>query len=333
MSDDYLWDRSGPRDPDVEKLEKLLAPLAHDAPLDQLRLRRKRPRWIVLGVVLAAAAFAGWLAIPSSHHEELVACTQDGSGFRFVAEGGAVACGGRQIATGVLPVGGVLDTGLHQVDLSIADIGTAQLGPNTRVSLDRSTTAGHHLSIDHGHMHARVAAPPRLFAISTKHAEVTDLGCEYTIDVDASGAGSLHVLSGKVELATKSGAIVVAPAGTHTKILAGQAPGLPLRDAGDVAFEAAIDGYLAGDPSAFDTVLALASPADAITLIDLAIIDAPHRPAVLAKLGQLAPPPEGVTIDGAAANQHQLERWREAIMITRFMSHSVPSPKSGKQMK
>ncbi len=32
--DDYLWDRSGPADPEVARLEQLLAPLAHDRPLD-----------------------------------------------------------------------------------------------------------------------------------------------------------------------------------------------------------------------------------------------------------------------------------------------------------
>ena len=34
MSDDYLWDRSGPPDPDVQRLEELLSPLRHEAPLD-----------------------------------------------------------------------------------------------------------------------------------------------------------------------------------------------------------------------------------------------------------------------------------------------------------
>lgn len=32
MSDDYLWDRSGEPDPEIERLERALAPLGHDAP-------------------------------------------------------------------------------------------------------------------------------------------------------------------------------------------------------------------------------------------------------------------------------------------------------------
>ena len=42
MADDYLWNRSGPPDPDTQQLEELLAPLAHDAPLDELRLAKGR---------------------------------------------------------------------------------------------------------------------------------------------------------------------------------------------------------------------------------------------------------------------------------------------------
>jgi hypothetical protein len=42
MSNDYLWDRSGIPDLDVRWLEELLAPLAHDAPLDELRLAKGR---------------------------------------------------------------------------------------------------------------------------------------------------------------------------------------------------------------------------------------------------------------------------------------------------
>src|SRR5262245_21591685 len=109
MSDDYLWNRSGPPDPDVEKLERLLEPLAHDAPLDELRARRAlRWPWFVLGAaVAAAAAIVVYIALPRSSAN---AC-RGGSGFAFAGIGGDVTCGGAQLANGVLPVGGLLDTG------------------------------------------------------------------------------------------------------------------------------------------------------------------------------------------------------------------------------
>ena len=64
MSDDYLWDRSGSPDPDIAKLEQLLAPLGHDAPLRRRR-RRTRTLSIAAGVgVGAAAAITIYLALP-----------------------------------------------------------------------------------------------------------------------------------------------------------------------------------------------------------------------------------------------------------------------------
>jgi ferric-dicitrate binding protein FerR (iron transport regulator) len=329
MSDDYLWDRSGPPDPDVAKLEELLKPLAHDAPLDELRQRRRRrlAPWIVGSIVVAAAAgVALWFAT-RTHDEVAVACSGK-SGFRFVGKGGAVACGDRQVATGVLPIGGVLDTGDHEADLTIADIGTAQLGPNTRVTLDRTGATGHHLSIDHGHMHARVAAPPRLFAVSTKAASIVDLGCEYTIDVDTKGAGTIEVRSGKVELVAATGAIVVVPAGTHAQIHAGQQPGLPIVDGTEPGVEDAVEAYLGGDLTAIEPLLDAATATDAITLVDLAIIDADHRQEVLDKLAELSPPPAGVTIESAMAGGKDLERWQDDVVRAHLATHAPAGKRS-----
>ena len=44
MANDYLWDRAGTPDLEIKWLEELLAPLAHDAPLDELRLAKGRRR-------------------------------------------------------------------------------------------------------------------------------------------------------------------------------------------------------------------------------------------------------------------------------------------------
>ena len=210
MSDDYLWDRSGPQDPEVARLEKLLAPLGRDAPLAR---KRKRWPWLV-GAVLAAAAAVVVFVATRAHAPDC----HGTAGFTFHGVGGDVACGGDALASGVLPVGGSLSTGARSAELAIADIGTAELGTDTKVSLVRTGPQKHQLVLDRGHLHARVNAPPRLFAVATHSALVTDLGCEYTLDVDAHGAGMLSVQSGKVELATPSGAIVVVPAGTRVTL-------------------------------------------------------------------------------------------------------------------
>jgi hypothetical protein len=324
MSDDYLWNRSGTPDPDVEKLEKLLAPLAHDAPLDQLRARRKRPRWIVIGVALAAAAA---VAIYFARLPSQPAC-QGGEGFAFTGVGGSVSCGGTAVAHGVLPVGVELDTGAHEASLTIADIGVAQLGKQTRVRLDRSGSTRHQLALDRGHMHAKVNAPPRLFAVTTKHTDVVDLGCEYTIDIDDQGAGTICVATGIVELTTKSGAMVVAPEGACAAIFAGQRPGLPVARNARRELVAAVRAYDRGEPGALERLLAIADRRDAMTLIAVAAFD-PQRRAVLERLMELSPPPDAeISVDSALTDPLHFAAWRNDILE---IYYGLWGPRAGKK--
>ncbi|MDX2179477.1 MAG: hypothetical protein SFV18_07790 [Bryobacteraceae bacterium] len=57
MNDDYLWDRSGPPDIEVARLEKLLAPLG-------AKPRSRSRRWIAGAVAVAVAALAFVFAPP-----------------------------------------------------------------------------------------------------------------------------------------------------------------------------------------------------------------------------------------------------------------------------
>ena len=308
-SDDYLWDRSGEPDPDVARLEGLLSPLAHDAPLRR-RSRAPMIAMIAMGVA-AAAAVAVWIAWPHGP-TPCVAST----GFKFTGRGGDVQCGGASVASGELPVGGVLDTGTSEAELAIAGIGKARLGTATKVRLDGTSATGHHLTLEQGLMHARVIAPPRLFQVSTRSTEVTDLGCEYTIQIDAVGAGRIRVQTGRVELQTKSGAIVVAPRHTSTSILPGRRPGLPVVDDAAPALLGAVDAYERGDANGAERVLSAATATDAITVINLAAVldDRARKHAVLLRLAELRPPPPGVDVEGATTSPKMLESWRDDVM-------------------
>ena len=315
--DDYLWDRSGPADPDVHRLEQLLAPLAHDRPLDELKLRRKRRRapWIIGGALVIAAAAGLVLYLRTAPR---VRCDGD-VGFAFTANGGTVGCANEQVARGVLPIGGVLDTGAATAQLAIADIGTAELAANTRVRLERSDASRRQLHLERGRMHARVTAPPRIFAVTTPSTGVTDLGCEYTIEIDANGKGWIEVQSGKVELETTAHALIVAPAGTTARLRANRAPSVPVVIGASGALRYAVIAWEQEAPDALPKLLAAAGSGDAITLANLAVLVSGERDLVLNRLAELSPPPEGVTVHGALTEPALLERWRESIVAEQIV--------------
>jgi ferric-dicitrate binding protein FerR (iron transport regulator) len=317
MSDDYLWNRSGTVDPDVARLEELLSPLAHDAPLDELHLqRRRRAPWFIVGaLVAAAAAIAIYIALPG---RGAATCRGD-DGFAFTGIGGDVRCQGSAVASGVLPVGGELVTGKHAATLTIADIGTARLGQGTQIRLQRTDAERHQLFLERGHMHAKVIARPRLFAVATPHADVIDLGCEYDITIDANGRGELSVHDGLVELVTRSGGLVIVPAGCQAQILGDQRPGLPVCTASSAGVRAAAAAYDRGEPAALDALLAAAERQDAITLIAVAVIEDSRRTRVLERLYELSPPPDAViTVDSALADPAELATWRTDVFEIYF---------------
>jgi hypothetical protein len=338
--DDYLWDRSGEAEPDVARLEELLAPLAHQAPLDELRLQqgqRRRPRapWIVAGIAVAAAAAAAILLWRTSGDHDgdrgsiasgAPDCGSAATGFTFAARGGGrVECGGAALAAGVLPIGGVLDTGAHEAELQIANIGRAELGARTRVRLDQTSPARHQLFLERGRMHARVSAPPRIFAVATPGARVTDLGCEYTLEIDAAGAGSISVRSGKVELESGTGGVVVVPQGARARLLAGRRAGLPLLEGAAPALDEAARAYEQGKPGALEAVLAAATVDDAITLAGLTVIAEPaQRRAILARLDRLFPVPAPHTLDEALAERAVLDAWLAQIVDLTMTRGALP---------
>jgi hypothetical protein len=316
-SDDYLWDRSGDVDPDVERLERLLSPLKHEAPLDELRLRRKRSRLpIILGALTAIAATVTLLVWWRSGTEP-GACA-GGAGMPFIAKTGAVGCQDETLARGVLPIGGTLDTHSNTAELEIADIGRAELGPNTRVRLDVTQKDRHQLYLERGRMHARVVAVPRVFSVGTPSANVTDLGCEYTLEVDEAGAGSIRVITGMVELEAQR-AIVVVPAGAYARLLAGRRAGLPLDERASPELAAAVHAYEDGASDALARLLAAPlTKRDAITLANLArVAPVAQQRSVLERLAALHPAPQDTTVDEALADPDLLTMWFDDVIDAR----------------
>src|SRR3989475_12428745 len=79
-------------------------------------------------------------------------------------------------------------------------MGYGEVKPDTRIRLVRALRNQPRLALERGEIYAKVDAPPRLFFVDTPAGTVVDLGCAYTLAVDSSGNGTIHVTGGDGEV-------------------------------------------------------------------------------------------------------------------------------------
>jgi hypothetical protein len=319
--DDYLWDRSGPVDPEVARLEALLRPLGQQVPVAGAdrrgRLSRFRQGWSPrIFVPLAAAALiavmvGGWFAI---------ARLQPRPAWDVTTIEGTPTIASRQIATaGRLPVGDWLDTGpAGRASIDVAGIGRVEVLPNSRVALLGTRAGEHRLQLARGTMHATIWAPPGQFFVETPSALTVDLGCAYTLQVDEQGAGLVQVTAGWVGFEWQ-GREAFIPAGAMCATRPRVGPGTPRYEDASRAFHAAIEtldfGPREARAGALDRVLADARPRDTVTLWHLlSRVEPDARGRVFDRLAAFVAPPSGVTRDGITAGRRDmLDAWWEAL--------------------
>jgi hypothetical protein len=318
VDDDYLWDASGRPDPDVERLERLLAPLRSIPPAPRLPQRRARlGRWRVALPLLTAAAglilFVVWRpgsrpAIPPA------------DGWSVTTLAGSPRVGAVLVAAdGRLRIGDALVTDSRSRARISADVGEVEVGGDSRLRLVEAGRGGHRLALDYGTLRASIAAPPGRFTVETRSATAVDLGCVYTLRASAGGDGILSVQVGWVGFEF-DGREVFVPAGASCRTSAAHGPGLPRFDDGDEKFLRAVDEFdepptPGARPAALRVILEKARLADAFTLWHLLPrVGTPEREAVFAALSALVAPPEGVTREAVIRlDRPALDRWWEGF--------------------
>jgi hypothetical protein len=315
---DYLWDGSGPPDPEVERLETLLRPLAHDGRLPALPPRRAPTRraMAIVRPFLAAAAVVlvslglwfGWGYVRGGWTVQTIAGAPHLDG-HAVDDGGLLRRGGRLVTDGV-----------SRARISVGRIGRVDVDPHTRLELVSTGGTDHRLSLERGTIHAQISAPPRFFNVNTPSAVAVDLGCAYTLHVDDDGAGLLRVTHGWVAF-DYHGREAFIPQGAVGATRPGVGPGTPrYEDAPSGYSEAlAVIDFGATDAAAraeaLDLVLSRARARDALTLWHLLSrgTDA-ERARVYERLASLSPPPSGVTRDKVLAGDREaLMTWWDAF--------------------
>ncbi|MEK7823441.1 MAG: FecR domain-containing protein [Candidatus Eisenbacteria bacterium] len=312
MSDDYLWDKTGQPDPEVAKLERVLGTLGHRgeplelsetlAPLAGVPTRA----WAAAaGVLVVAGAVALWFA------------THRAPGWEVARLEGAPRVGTSRIAAaGRLVVGEWLETDASsRARVSVGRIGEVLVEPNTRLRLLEAGDQQQRLHLALGTVTALILAPPRQFVVETPSARAVDLGCAYTLEVDALGGALITVLAGWVSFEYQGRESFI-PAGGRCATRAGIGPGTPYFTDASHAFKNALAMLDVADDeaahgAALSRVLAEARREDALTLWHLlARLRGIDRDQVYARLAALVPPPAGVTREGVmAGDQGMLERW------------------------
>lgn len=189
---DGLWDPKLPADAELRHMQELLAPYAAqrratlaEPPLVHPVRTVPRSRW-PLGTLAIAASLL--LTLWAAHAYRL-----------HWPEGQAWPVYGALDQHALAP-GERLQTAANQtVQLQVARIGELQIAPDSSLRLIDSRSGRHRIELEHGRVHARIWAPPGQFGINSGAMEVIDLGCEFVLERNINGSGSLSVRSGWVQ--------------------------------------------------------------------------------------------------------------------------------------
>ena len=280
VDNDYLWDRSGPVDLEVARLERLLRGHAHadvarrarvaTPPKPVVRVRHRGWR-----IAFAAAAMLAVCAIGVSAWFQHRLHWEAGEPWRVLAQQGDVRIDGRSQQASTLTLDGTLETGTNAMTrLRAAGIGEVAIGAGSRVRLVETRTGRHRVQLEQGSLWARVWAPPGQFGVGVAGADVIDLGCEFLLKVDADGIGSLSVLSGWVQVDNLRREVLV-PQGTRVRVNGDGAAGTPQAFSASPAFAAALEaidarnGAVDANGEEVHRLIAESQQQDAISLLVL----------------------------------------------------------------
>ena len=317
MKDDYLWDRSGEPDPEVQKLETALGRYRHNQPaLSFEKIADIRPvkqnwnffslRWsyqlgaVAAIVLLGAAVFLVLRPKPTENIAPSWAIARlEGTprvGWHSISEkSGPVN----------LRIGQTLVTdSSSRASITLDETGRVEVDAGSRLRLVTNGPGRKQLSLERGTIHATIWAPPGEFVVDTPSAVAVDLGCVYTLHVDDSGAGLLRATMGWVGFKLNGHESFI-PAGAVCKTRPKIGPGTPYMEDAPASFRDALSRFdfepitPAERNALLGILLADARKNDALTLWHLLsrVSDA-DRPSVYDRLAALAPPPTGVTREG-----------------------------------
>jgi len=333
MQENYLWDASGAPDPEIQRLESLLADfrqadrafvLPAGMPVAPRKFRALLVGMFSLPRLAAAAAILFALGITifflRPKFEPGTGATWDVANLQGAPQIGTKTIDANQ-APVKLRVGQTITTnGDSRASLSQFDLGEIRIDPNSRVRLLQTDANRKRIQLDVGTIHAAIWAPPGTFVVDTPSAVAIDLGCAYTLQVAPDGSGTIRTTLGWVGFHL-NGRDSFIPAGAMCSTRPKLGPGIPYFEDASSAFREAIpkfDSSLENSPTriaALSTILSEARKQDALSLWHLLSRTNPaERDYVYARFAALVPPPKGVTRAGILnLDQSMLDLWWNSL--------------------
>ncbi len=300
---DYLWDKSGQPDPEIERLEKLLRPLG--AKQDSRFVFPRRKIWMPVAIAasLLILMSGAWLGMQRRRMAWQVSGL---SGTAQVTQLGR----GEWLTTDAA----------SRAKLEIASVGQVEVEPNSQLSVVTLGSREQRLDLKRGKISAVIWAPPGQFVVNTPSAVTVDLGCAYTLEVDDTGAGLVKVTAGWVAF-ENDGQESFIPATAACLTRPGHGPGTPYYEDASPAFQAAVTRFDAGgnvasgNVDAVQQILSDARPRDAITLWHLLRrVRVDQRGPVFDHLAQMVTVPPGVNRTGIlSGDAHMIDALWDAL--------------------
>lgn len=325
-ANNYLWDASGPPDPEVARLEQVLRWYRQTAPLRELP-RLERARWWELlfwSRAFRVSAFAGAVALvlflAGPWTVRRIALPGDSCGARCLV--GTARINGRALGdAGILRAGGLLETDdASQAEVRIGLVGRVTVHPNSRVRLVEMRPGRYRLALEHGKISARTLAPPFTFVVDTPGPTAYDVGCAFTLETDARGYGLLSVTSGWVQLEVDDRQVLI-PGGAASLLRPGGSLGTPYFTDASETFRSALArlDFEQQDPATRSAILAellaAARPRDVLSFQEmLRTATGDERRRLVDRGLELLQPPPSVTRAGLLRrDEAMMDAWRRQL--------------------
>jgi FecR protein len=334
MNKEYLWDRCGAPDPEIQRLESLLSEFRHDerplvlpaelpaAPGKARGLLIQMPwlpRLAAAAVILVGLGASALFLLPTKNP------SNSGPAWNVATLEGAPQIGSQIISgnstAAKLHIGQTLVTNANsRATITEENLGEIQVDANSRVRLLQSGPNNKRIQLDVGTIHAAIWAPPGQFVVDTPSASAVDLGCAYTLQVAPDGSGTIRTTLGWVGF-HRNGRDSFIPAGAICSTRPRSGPGTPCFEDASASFREALEQFDSAAPNspeqnaALAKVLQQARARDALSLWHLlSRTEAGARVSVYNRLATLVPPPDGVTRDGILQlNPNMLDLYWNAL--------------------